>query len=58
MIKQHTVKPRFTAQFKVNLVFTDWGGKKVSEYWGNVFRCVKSGFTVNRGAVNRGFTVV
>ena len=39
-------------------MFTDWGGRKVSEYWGNVFRCGKSGFTVNRGAVNRGFTVV
>ena len=34
------------------------GGRKVSEYWGNVFKCGKSGFTVNRGAVNRGFTVV
>ena len=45
-----------------NHVFTDWGGRKVSEYWGNVFRCGKSEFTVNRGAVNqgsvyRGFTV-
>ena len=39
-------------------MFTDWGGRKVSEYWGNVFRCGKSGFTVNRGAVNRGFTVI
>ena len=38
-------------------MFTDWGGRKVSECWGNVFRCGKSGFTVNRGAVNRGFTV-
>ena len=24
-------------------MFTDWGGRKVSEYWGNVFRCGKSG---------------
>ena len=39
-------------------MFTAWGGRKVSEYWGNVFRCGKSGFTVNRGAVNRGFTVL
>ena len=39
-------------------MFTAWGGRKVSEYWGNVFRCGKSGFTVNRGAVNRGFTVM
>ena len=39
-------------------MFTDWGGRKVSEYWGNVFRCGKSGFTVNRGAVNRGFAVI
>ena len=39
-------------------MFNDWGGRKVSEYWGNVFRCGKSGFTVNRGAVNRGFTVL
>ena len=38
-------------------MFTDRGGRKVSEYWGNVFRCGISGFTVNRGAVNRGFTV-
>ena len=39
-------------------MFNDWGGEKVSEYWGNVFGCGKSGFTVNRGAVNRGFTVL
>ena len=45
-------------------MFTDWGGQKVSDYcnWGNVLRCGKSGFTVNRGtvncgAVNPGFTV-
>ena len=38
-------------------MFTAWGDRKVSEYWENVFRCGKSGFTVNRGAVNRGFTV-
>ena len=38
-------------------MFTAWGGRTVSEYWGNDFRCGKSGFTVNRGAVNRGFTV-
>ena len=24
-------------------MFNDWGGKEVSEYWGNVFRCGKSG---------------
>ena len=39
-------------------MFTAWGGRTVSEYWGNDFRCGKSGFTVNRGAVNRGFTVL
>ena len=39
-------------------MFTAWGDRKVSEYWGNGLRCGKSGFTVNRGAVNRGFTVL
>ena len=33
-------------------MFNDWGGRKVSEYWGNVLRCSKSGFTVNWGAVS------
>ena len=33
-------------------MFPDWGGRKVSGYWGNVFRCGKSRFTANRGAVN------
>ena len=37
-------------------MFTAWGGRKVSEYLGNVFWCGKSGFTVNQGVVNRGFT--
>ena len=32
-------------------MFIDWGG-------GVVLRCSESGFTVNRGAVNRGFTVM
>ena len=38
-------------------MFIDWGGRTVFRYWGNVLGCGKSGFTVNRGAVNRGFTV-
>ena len=36
----------------------DWGDRTVTRYWGNVLRFGKSGFVVNRGAVNRGFTVL
>ena len=38
-------------------MLTDLDVRKISEYCGNVFRCGKSGFTVNWGTVNRGFTV-
>ena len=30
-------------------VFTDWGGRTVSEYCGNVFRYSESGFKENEG---------
>ena len=39
-------------------MFIDWCWRTASAYKGNVLRSGKSGFTINQGVVERGFTVI
>ena len=44
--------------FMEDCVFIYRGIRQVSEYWQNIWRCCKSEFTVNQGAINWGFTAL